>query len=83
METTITYRMSTNPAELDHLSPVCGHRALVGPAMVAEIDGRTVAAVDLASGDEAVDRVRSNSGLLTSLRLRRWEALALATIWGG
>jgi hypothetical protein len=53
-----------------------------GPALLAELDGETVAAIGLADGRAVADQRRAGSSLLTLLRLRRWETRAIISVFG-
>jgi len=53
-----------------------------GPVVLAELDGRPVAAVGLAGGDAAADPRRAGAAVLFLLHLRRLEALLIGSIWG-
>ena len=53
-----------------------------GPALLAELDGQAVAAIGLADGRAVADKQRASGSLLTLLKLRRWEARAIISVFG-
>jgi hypothetical protein len=56
---------------------------LSGPVVLAEQCGEAVGAIELESGDAAVDPERSVSGLLSVHNIHRLEARLMAALVGG
>jgi hypothetical protein len=86
MDSALSFRLSADPDDrlsLSRLVGLTGRPALSGPVLLAEEDGRPVAAVDLQSGDVVADPDRSSSGLIAVLHLRRLEARVIGALVGG
>jgi hypothetical protein len=76
MDSPFSIRVSADPADWPF-------RELAGPVVLAEQCGEAVAAMELQSGDAAVDPRRSVSGVLAVLQIHRLEARLMAALVGG
>jgi hypothetical protein len=86
MDSALSFRVSADPHDRPSLARLVGlpcGPALVGPLLLAEENGRAVAAVALESGDVMADPDRSSAGLITLLQLRRLEARVIGALVGG
>ena len=86
MDSPISIRVSADAHDRPSLSRLAGledRPALTGPVLLAEEDGRPVAAVDLVSGHVLADPRRSSVGLIALLHLRRLEARVIGALVGG
>ena len=73
---------STDSEHVSHLASLAGRLAPAGPVMLAELDGRPVAAIGIADGTTVADPARSTPAIATLLRMRRIEARVLAALGG-
>ena len=80
MDSALSFRVSADPDDRPLLRSMAG---LEGPLLLAEENGRAVAAVDLESGDVVADPGGSRSGLIALLQLRRLEVRLIGALVGG
>lgn len=69
-------------ASLERLAELVHDKPPSDPVMLAEIDGEPVAAVSLVDGATVEDPRRSSPGMLTLLRMRRWECKLIVSVFG-
>jgi hypothetical protein len=69
-------------AALRRLASLDGAGLPDGPAMLGELGGEPVAAVNLADGRVVADRSRAGSAMIAMLHLHRLEARVIGSIWG-
>jgi hypothetical protein len=82
----VSVRLSTVEGDDDEalrrLASLHDRPAPRGPVVLAEVEGRPVAAMSLADGEALADPSRSSSGILALLHLHRLEARLIAAVWG-
>jgi hypothetical protein len=82
----LTIRLSTggprDSESIRHLAELDGARAPEGLVLMAELDGKPVAAIGFANGDEVTDPARSDNAVMSLLRLYRLGIRGIATVWG-
>jgi hypothetical protein len=78
----LNVRFSTESDLVDRLAALAGRIAPTGPVMLAELDGRPVAAIGIRDGTTVADPARSTPDITVLLRMRRIEARVLAALGG-
>jgi hypothetical protein len=78
----LNVRFSTESDLVDRLAALAGRIAPTGPVMLAELDGRPVAAIGIRDGTTVADPARSTPDITILLRMRRIEARVLAALGG-
>jgi hypothetical protein len=80
MDSALSFRLL---ADRDDRPSLRSLSELDGPLLLAEEDGRAIAAVDLQSGDVVAAPHRSSSDLIALLQLRRLELRVIGALVGG
>ena len=75
--------MRSRPTGREPTGPELTGPELTGPVLLAEDNGRPLAAVDLESGEIAGDSGRPTPGLIALLQLHRLEARLIGALVGG
>jgi len=82
----INIRVSTGDGDdaesLRRLAELDRSRPPAAPVMLAEVDGRPVAAMGLSDGHAVADPARAGSWVMTVLSLRRLETRAIIAVFG-
>jgi hypothetical protein len=86
VEAEVSVRLSTLDGDdgesLRRLASLHDRPAPSGPVVLAEVEGRPVAAMSVADGEAIADPSGSSSGILALLHLHRLEARLIAAVWG-
>lgn len=82
----INIRVSTGDGDdgvsLRRLAELGQSRPPAAPVVLAEVDGRPVAAMGISDGHAVADPARASSWVMTVLRLRRLETRAIIAVFG-